>query len=70
MNKKLVIPFIIWLLFLALDIASLIRGISEQQNLRIIGAGVAMTIAIAFLVFILRNQHKEEVKAVPVRNKN
>lgn len=66
MNKKLVVPFIVWILFLLVDMVSLIKGIQLHQGLRVAVAGIALIGITGFLYFIIR-QTTKQLKPVRVR---
>ncbi|MES2275358.1 MAG: hypothetical protein V4592_05010 [Bacteroidota bacterium] len=66
MNKKLVAPFITWLLFMVVGLSGLINGIQHHEGWRIAVAGISILISSGFLYFIIRHTAKE-LKAVRVR---
>ena len=66
MNKKLVAPFVTWLLFMVAGLSGLINGIQNQDAWRVAVAGISMIISSGLLLFIILNTAKE-LKAVRVR---
>ena len=66
MNKKLVTPFITWLLFLVIDLSALAKGIAGHENWRITVAGLALVVVTGFLYITLSHTAKE-LKPVRVR---
>lgn len=70
MNKKLVTPFITWLMFMVIGITSLINGIELNQTWRIMAAGAGLSIAIGFLVVILMNNNRKQLQPVRVKSRN
>lgn len=66
MNKKLVAPFVTWLLFMVVGLSGLINGIQHQDAWRVAAAGISLIISSGLLYFIIRNTAKE-LKAVRVR---
>jgi len=68
MNKKLVTPFITWLLFLVIDLSSLAKGIANHESWRITTAGLALMVATGFLYVVIRHTAKE-LKPVRIRTR-
>jgi hypothetical protein len=62
-RKKLVIPFIVFLGFIAVSVNSIYRGIVQHETWRIIMASVAGAVFVAFVVLIVYTVWKNERKA-------
>jgi|GEM_PF-3742287 len=69
MNKKLVTPLIAWLIFAALDIAFLIKGIELSQSWRVMAAIAGFLISALFVVVITR-QNRRELQPVRIKSRN
>jgi lipid-A-disaccharide synthase-like uncharacterized protein len=67
MNKKLVAPFVTWLLFMVVGLSGLINGIQHQDAWRVAAAGISLLVSSGFLYFIIQHTAKKELKAVRVR---
>jgi len=66
MNNKLVAPFITWLMFMLVDIASLIAGLQQHQNLLIMLAAMGFIAGMIYLYIIMRHDDRE-LKPIRVR---
>lgn len=54
-KKKLIVPFIIFLLILVIDINSIISGIAQHNILRVIVGAIATAIIVTCFVFLYRS---------------
>jgi hypothetical protein len=66
MNKKLVTPLIVWLMFMVVGIAALANGVQHQAGWRIAAAAIALLISSGF-IYIIISHTKKELKAVRVK---
>ena len=65
-KKKLLIPFLVFLGFIAMSVKSLYRGIVNHETWRIVLASVSGVVFVAFIVLIVYTVIKNGRKAVKV----
>lgn len=67
MNKVLITPIMIWLLFTIADLSALVNGIANHRSLQTTLAGIALIISIGFLLTLIQRHHTKNLKTVRVR---
>lgn len=57
-RKKLIVPFIVFLLILAINTNSIISGIQNHNTSRVVIAVISTVIVLACLLIMIRNLNK------------
>lgn len=69
MNKKLITPIMMWLLFVIVDLSALANGITNHKSLQAVVAGIALLISTGFLLSLIQRCNTRNLKPVRVRVK-
>ena len=69
MNKRLIMPIMMWLLFVIVDISALVKGITNHKSLQTALAGIALLILSGFLLTLIQRLNTRNLKPVRVRVK-
>ena len=69
MNKRLITPIMMWLLFVIVDISALVKGITNHKSLQTALAGIALLILAGFLLTLIQRRHTRNLKVVHIRVK-